>query len=58
MDYSYESRYGILPKHSSSENDIIWFNLPTHYVFHYGNAWEEVDSNGDKIIKSFGFKYD
>jgi carotenoid cleavage dioxygenase-like enzyme len=26
---------------NESGEDIIWFELPNHYVFHYVNSWEE-----------------
>ena len=37
------ARYGLLKRFSKTADDIIWFELPCHYCFHYGNAWEEKD---------------
>jgi carotenoid cleavage dioxygenase len=39
------ARYGILPRHGSNE-DIKWFELPAHYVFHTSNAHED----GDDVV--------
>jgi carotenoid cleavage dioxygenase len=39
------ARYGILPRHGSND-DIKWFELPAHYVYHTSNAHEE----GDDIV--------
>lgn len=35
-------------------SQIQWFELPNHYVFHYVNAWEETNENGETIVKLFG----
>jgi carotenoid cleavage dioxygenase len=40
------ARYGILPRHGSNE-DITWFEMPAHYVFHTSNAYEE---NGEVVL--------
>lgn len=58
MDYAIGSRYGIMPKHAKNENEIVWFSLPSHYVFHYSNGWEETNEKGEVIIKFTGCKYD
>jgi carotenoid cleavage dioxygenase-like enzyme len=34
------ARYGFLKRFSQNADDIKWFDLPSHYVFHFGNAWE------------------
>jgi carotenoid cleavage dioxygenase len=39
------ARYGILPRHGRNE-DIKWFELPAHYVFHTSNAYED----GDDVV--------
>jgi carotenoid cleavage dioxygenase len=39
------ARYGILPRHGSND-DIKWFEMPAHYVFHTSNAYED----GDEIV--------
>jgi carotenoid cleavage dioxygenase len=39
------ARYGILPRHGSNE-DIKWFEMPAHYVFHTSNAYED----GDDVV--------
>jgi carotenoid cleavage dioxygenase len=39
------ARYGILPRHGSND-DIKWFEMPAHYMFHTSNAHEE----GDEVV--------
>jgi carotenoid cleavage dioxygenase len=39
------ARYGILPRHGTND-DIKWFEMPAHYVYHTANAWED----GDDIV--------
>lgn len=39
------ARYGILPRRGSNE-DITWFEMPAHYVYHTSNAYED----GDDIV--------
>ena len=43
------ARYGIMRRDCKDAKEIIWFDLPNHYVFHFANAFE----NGD-IITMFG----
>eukprot|EP01113_Clastostelium_recurvatum_P006126 TRINITY_DN1277_c0_g1_i2.p1 TRINITY_DN1277_c0_g1~~TRINITY_DN1277_c0_g1_i2.p1 ORF type:complete len:551 (-),score=98.36 TRINITY_DN1277_c0_g1_i2:386-1993(-) len=35
-------RFGVLPRHASSESEVRWFEIPSCYVFHVANAWETV----------------
>ena len=46
-------RYGFVKKYSHNDKDIKWFDLPPHYAFHFGNAWEERNEKGDEIIKIY-----
>ena len=36
-------RYGVMKRHGEGPDEIQWFELPGHYVFHYGNSWEQFD---------------
>ena len=47
-------RYGIMKRDCTDAEDIKWFELPNHYVFHYVNAWEKKAPNGDDLIVMFG----
>jgi carotenoid cleavage dioxygenase len=40
------ARYGIMRRDCKDTNEIKWFDLPSHYVFHFANAWQE----GDNVI--------
>jgi len=33
------ARYGIFKRNCKDPNQIKWFEMPAHYVFHYANAW-------------------
>eukprot|EP00879_Flechtneria_rotunda_P007143 GHRR01007496.1.p1 GENE.GHRR01007496.1~~GHRR01007496.1.p1 ORF type:complete len:469 (+),score=130.83 GHRR01007496.1:762-2168(+) len=35
------SRIGLLPLTATSGDEITWYELPSFYVFHIANAWEE-----------------
>jgi 9-cis-epoxycarotenoid dioxygenase len=48
------ARYGIMKKLNQNVDQIQWFELPSHYVFHFVNAWEETNEKGETIIKLFG----
>ena len=39
------ARYGILPRHGGND-DVKWFELPAHYMYHTSNAYED----GDDIV--------
>lgn len=52
------ARYGFLKRFSKNADEVQWFELPSHYVFHYGNAWEETNDNGDELIILWGCRFD
>jgi carotenoid cleavage dioxygenase len=39
------ARYGILPRHGGND-DVKWFEMPAHYMYHTSNAWED----GDEVV--------
>lgn len=43
------SRFGIFPRHSTSEAQIQWFDAPGQYAYHTANAWERPGSN-DRVV--------
>ncbi|KAG0604369.1 hypothetical protein M758_10G166800 [Ceratodon purpureus] len=46
FDPSKECRFGILPRYATNESQIRWFTIPTCFIFHNANAWEE----GDEVV--------
>ena len=52
------TRYGFLDRYSNNESKIQWIAVPTHYVFHYANAWEETNEGGETIIVAYGCKFE
>lgn len=58
FDKNQKSRYGIMKKYNKDVQKIKWFDLPTHWAFHYVNAWEEKDEEGRDIIVFWGCTMD
>ncbi|KAF5752656.1 carotenoid cleavage dioxygenase 1 family protein [Tripterygium wilfordii] len=46
FDETKKSRFGVLPRYAKDELLIRWFELPTCFIFHNANAWEE----GDDVV--------
>ncbi|KAI3934975.1 hypothetical protein MKW98_009894 [Papaver atlanticum] len=46
FDATKNARFGVLPRYSEDEHDMIWFVLHNCYIFHNANAWED----GDKAV--------
>ncbi|KAG9138230.1 hypothetical protein Leryth_001448 [Lithospermum erythrorhizon] len=46
FDDTKKAHFGILPRYAKTELLIKWFELPSCYIFHNANAWEE----GDEVI--------
>lgn len=44
--YEVGSRFGVLPRHATSSDEVHWFDAETGMIFHTANAWEE----GDEIV--------
>lgn len=40
FDKEQPARYGIMKRIGQTVDQIQWFELPNHYVFHYANGWE------------------
>ncbi|TVU40496.1 hypothetical protein EJB05_13963, partial [Eragrostis curvula] len=41
-----KAHFGILPRYAKDDKHIRWFELPSCFIFHTANAWEE----GDEVI--------
>lgn len=52
------AKYGIMDRHCTDANEIKWFDLPNHFVFHYINAWDSVNDLGEDIVTLFGCSLD
>ncbi|CAN0917397.1 Carotenoid 9,10(9',10')-cleavage dioxygenase 1 [Linum grandiflorum] len=46
FDDTKKARFGILPRYAKDELVIRWFELPSCFIFHNANAWEE----GDEVV--------
>eukprot|EP00271_Cylindrocystis_brebissonii_P007506 TRINITY_DN21076_c0_g1_i1.p1 TRINITY_DN21076_c0_g1~~TRINITY_DN21076_c0_g1_i1.p1 ORF type:complete len:547 (+),score=105.42 TRINITY_DN21076_c0_g1_i1:145-1785(+) len=45
-DASLPARFGLLPRYATSEASMRWFELPSQFIFHTANAWDE----GDEVV--------
>ncbi|XP_075646592.1 carotenoid 9,10(9',10')-cleavage dioxygenase 1-like [Castanea sativa] len=43
FDTNKKARFGVLPRYVKDELQIRWFELPSCFIFHNANAWEEED---------------
>ncbi|KAL4601068.1 hypothetical protein ACB092_11G245200 [Castanea dentata] len=43
FDTTKKARFGVLPRYAKDELQIRWFELPSCFIFHNANAWEEED---------------
>jgi len=43
-----------MKRNCENAKEVKWFELPSHMVFHYVNAWEEKNDAGDDIIRCYG----
>ncbi|XP_024025912.1 carotenoid 9,10(9',10')-cleavage dioxygenase 1 isoform X1 [Morus notabilis] len=43
FDTTKKARFGVLPRYAKNELLIKWFELPSCFIFHNANAWEEED---------------
>ncbi|KAH7862221.1 hypothetical protein Vadar_001621 [Vaccinium darrowii] len=46
FDATKMARFGILPRYAKDELLIKWFELPSSFIFHNANSWEE----GDEVV--------
>ncbi|KAI3934980.1 hypothetical protein MKW98_009899 [Papaver atlanticum] len=46
FDATKKALFGILPRYSTDEHNIRWFELPSCFIFHNVNAWED----GDEVV--------
>lgn len=58
FDKKCPAKYGIMKRLNQDVNQIMWFEFPSHYVFHYVNAWEEKNEAGQTIITLWGAALD
>ncbi|KAI3953618.1 hypothetical protein MKW92_013902 [Papaver armeniacum] len=46
FDVTKKALFGILPRYSTDEHNIRWFELPSCFIFQNVNAWED----GDEVV--------
>lgn len=51
-DKEKKSRFGILPKYSTTCDEIQWIEVPECFCFHLWNAWEEPETDEIVVIGS------
>ena len=49
FDDSTPSRFGVMPRHATSSDEICWIEAPAAYAFHVANSWEEETPDGTVI---------
>ena len=54
LNSSKPARYGIMKRECTDVSKIQWFELPYHYCFHYANAWEETNTEGEDLVILWG----
>jgi carotenoid cleavage dioxygenase len=50
FDPTSTSRFGVMPRHATSDAEVIWIEAPAAYAFHVANAWETVNAGGGTSI--------
>ncbi|XP_078436385.1 carotenoid 9,10(9',10')-cleavage dioxygenase-like [Wolffia australiana] len=46
FDPTRKAKFGVLPRYAKDELQIKWFELPSCFIFHNANAWEE----GEEVV--------
>lgn len=44
------TRYGFISRRADSSDNMIWIETEPHYCFHFCNAWDETNEQGDEIV--------
>jgi len=44
------ARYGVLSRSEPDATNIVWFDCPAHYCFHFANSWDEMNDKGETIV--------
>lgn len=53
FDNAKPCRYGIMSKDAASPTEIKWFDVESHFVFHYGNSWDSQNEQGETVVTFF-----
>jgi len=51
------TRYGILKRSDDDATNIQWFNCESHFTFHFGNSWDEVNSDGQTEVYLYAVQF-
>ena len=54
FDTQQPSRYGIMKRRCQNVDEIMWFEMPNHWAFHYINAWEDKNNKNEDIVVFWG----
>lgn len=52
------ARYGIWPRDSKTGKDVKWFEVDTHYVFHFGGTWDEINEKGESVVIMYALTWE
>lgn len=47
------ARYGIFPRDSKDGRDVKWFEVESHYAFHFAGTWDSVNEKGEDIVTTY-----
>ncbi|KAG0475472.1 hypothetical protein HPP92_015158 [Vanilla planifolia] len=51
-DETKTARFGVLPKYAADVTELLWFDVPDCFCFHFWNAWEEEETSEVVVIGS------
>jgi 9-cis-epoxycarotenoid dioxygenase len=39
LDTTKPSRFGVMPRHARTGDEVVWIEAPPFYAFHVANSW-------------------
>lgn len=47
----------MLNRNEPDAKNIIWFDCPSHFCFHFANSWDEMNEKGETVVVLFAVIY-